>query len=400
MNTQNEYKQLVGAEVSNNQSGTHVINSQGAAEGFSRVSSLWLPKTMTFDEAFEKLETQRANRVDIKGNWEDWEFALSGRNIVLKNKDGREFHPTEYALLQAAGWSETPQGFIKQTLSADFSAKAIDLELLVQVLNSRKVRNHETNKKAKRELLFRTYKDNTLRAVLTTQYAPIDNVWLLKVMQDLIPDGRVSHFRGDADSIFTNILMPDSVRYDQDSDYGGLVNVKNSEIGNGSVDTQPSIFRAICMNGCIHQATDGVSLRQVHKGEIDLPTLAVKISENLDGQIKIMPEIMNKFLALRKYEFSEVGLTGVFAAIAERFKVSPKEITDTATQFAQFERDNRSAFGVVNAFTRAGQLYSPERCYDFDKIGGELISADWNNITEKAKHYTEKDLARIFGAAV
>lgn len=393
-----EYKVLVGQGTA----GDFVKETQGVAEGFSSVSQFWFPQTLSYDECIENLERERSNREDIVSAWEDWSFDLDGRELVLKYADGRQFKPTENALTDAVGYSDVLPSHVKKTLDPSFEADDVDLTQLVDTLNYRKRRQHKTNKNENRELRFRTYGDNSLRAVLSTLYAPIDNRWLIELMSDLIPDGRVSHLRGDADSIFANILMPDNVRQEEDSEYGGMFSIQNSEIGRAALDGKPSLFRAICRNGCIWSQTEGISYRTVHKGKdgkIDLSKLAVNIGDNLNKQIPMLPAIMDKFLALRRYEFHEVNLTGVFAAVGERFRMKPSQINDVIEQFVQFEKTDRTAFGILNAITRAGQLYDFQTTNDFDKIGGTLITENWDNLVKKANAYSRDDIARLLGAS-
>lgn len=390
-----EYTQLVGT----GRAGDFVLETQGgsADKGFKNVSQYWLPKTITFDQAIEKLEKERANRQDIVGLWSDWTFKPGRNTVMVEYKDGRQFVPTEFALGHLAEWSSIKPYHVLSTLSKDFEPDEMDIQQLCDTMNYRKERKHQTNKNEDRELMFRTYSDNTLRAVLTTGYAVIDNRWFLEVLRDLIPGGHLSHQRGDADTMYANILIPDSCRFDTDSDYGGLFAVRNSEIGKASLDTKPSLFRAICQNGCIWDETAGINFRQVHKGEIKLDGLAVRIGENLDKQIKLIPEIMEKFLALRQYEFNEVGMEGVFAAVSERFKMSALHIKSVIEEFIEHESDNMNAFGIVNSITRAGQLFDAETTEKFDTFAGQLVQSDWNKLSARAKSYTDKEIIKLLG---
>ncbi len=389
-----EYKQLVGQGTS----GDFVLQTQGGSEkeGFKNVSSKWINKTLTFEQCLENLEKERSNREDITDCWSNFEFVPDGKKIALKNADGRVFTPTEYALGQLAGWSAIHPSHIIKTLSPEFKPDELDIELLCLTLNHRKERYHFDNKEQERELLFRTY-DNSLRAVLTTGYGIIDNRWTLERLNELIPNGRISHQRGDADLLMINVLIPDSIRYDQDSDYGGLFAIQNSEIGNCSFDSRPAIYRAICQNGMIWDKTEGINYRTVHKGNIDLAKLAVQMAENLDKQIKLVPEIMERFLELRSIEFKDVGMENLFASVGERFKLTSGQITDVIGEFIEHESDNRSAFGIVNSITRAGQLYPPIVQKSFDLIGGELVKGNWNSLLATAKAYSESDLIKILG---
>lgn len=390
-----EYKEIIGT----GRSGDFVLETQGGAvdKDFRNVSQLWLPKCITFEKCLENLEAQRSKREDIVGCWSDWEFIPNGKKIELKNQDGRIFIPTDYAIGQLATWCSIDPSHILKTIAPEFKPDELDIELLCRTLNHRKERKHFDNKEEERELLFRTYNDNTLRAVLTTTYGAIDNRWYIELLSELIPGGMVSHQRGDADSIYMNILIPDSIRFDTDSDYGGLFAVRNSEIGKSSLDATPALFRSICMNSNIWDRCNGINLRQVHKGEIKLDGLAKKIASCLDEQIKLVPEIVAKFLQTRQYEFSPESLTGVFAALTERFKLTTKQIGDVIEDYIEYEHDNCNAFGVINSVTRAGQRYDYELTEKFDRLGGQLINEDWKSIENQGRSYSENDLAKILG---
>ena len=199
-----EYKQITNT----GRAGDFVLEQQGGAEGFKNVSQFWMPNTLSYEDCLEQLEEGRSSREDIVGAWEDWEFVLEEGTLCLKNVDERVFIPTEHALNQAIGWSEVSQTHIKQTLSSEFDADETDKQQLVDMLNYRKQRNHQTNKNEERELIFRTYNDSTLRAVLTTQFTAVDNRFFVELMRDLIPGGRVSHLRGDSDTVLGIFFSP------------------------------------------------------------------------------------------------------------------------------------------------------------------------------------------------
>lgn len=390
--TDNVYSQLVGEGTT----GNFVIQSQGGSEGFSRVSQFWMPNCKTFEQTIEELEEERKNRRDTVSQWKNWEFTAVGRKLQLKNMDGETFNPTEFALMQALKFCSVSQTHIKQTLDPEFEADNADMDQLVDLLNYRKQRHDQNTKNEERNLIFRTYSDNTLRAVLTTQYAPIDNIWFLSVLKDLIPGGMISHSRGSADSLYFNVLLPDNVREEKESNYGGMFSCKNSEIGELALDTCPSLFSSICRNGNIWDRKDGVRYRQVHKGKIVLADLAMEIGENLDKQIKIIPEIMEKFLALRQYEFKkDVRITNMMAQLAKDGNMTKEQSSEMITQWVEKEKNNRTAFGLISAITRMSQKFDAATCNKFDIFGGSLIGANWDNIVTKSKLLTDDEVKKI-----
>ena len=96
------------------------------------------------------------------------------------------------------------------------------------------------------------------------------------------------------------MLIPDTIREESDSDYGGMLSIGNSEIGERRISSMPSIFRAICMNGCIWDQTAGKGINQVHRGKIDLDQLFLVIKENLEVQIPLLPQGIERLLGTRR----------------------------------------------------------------------------------------------------
>ncbi len=384
--------------------GDFVHNSQPMAkdQGFSNVSAFWMPNTISYSEAMDKLEKERANRKDLLTNWKDWKFNCEGTEFFMEYADGRKFKPTEYCLMNLAKFSNTSLTHVKHTLgmSENFKPDDVDIAQLCNMMNYRK-KSFDMKDKKPRQLLFRTYGDGTLRAVLTDEFTAIDNGWVLKLMSAIIPGGRISHQRGDADTMFGNILLPDNVREEDDGKYGGMITFRNSEIGCASLDTLPSLFRAICRNGNIWDSTKGTNYRKVHKGKINLKEVAIAIHANVTEQIRLIPELMDAFLAMRDIEFeSSLPMPKVIAAVCQMNKLSPAEGLAIANQYKTYEKDSKTAFGVINAITRAGQLYDAEKCRDFDILGGRLVSANWNNIKALAKSMSMEAVASHLGMSV
>lgn len=393
------YSKIVNTETA----GDQILASQGSAkaQGFSNVSQFWFPKTISYEDAIDKLEKERNNRRDIVSDWADWSYVNNKGKIGMKNGDGEIFTPTDYALLNSTKYC----ALIPSTISSvyynkEFRPDNTDVDILCELLNHRKQLFHQVDSgdtKESRKLLFRVYSDQTLRAVLTTTYACVDNRWYLEVMRDLIPGGRVSHARGNADTIYYNILMPDNVREEEDSQYGGMVAIKNSEIGQTAIDALPSLFRAICRNGCVHSEKKGVSFRKVHRGEIDLETLAADIGECVNKQIPLLPTIMDNFLKLRSIKLDNV--TSVLAQVAKDGSMSKEQARSMFKEWAMNEGQQKTALGVVNAITRMGQLYDADVCYEYDSYAGRLVGANWSNIIKSASTLSDKEVEKILGMA-
>lgn len=384
--------------------GNFVLESQGTAakDGFRNVSSLWYPKTHDFAFGLEQIEKGIQSRKDIETSLDAVTAVIDEQSrFAFAFEDGQEFVPNAHALRQFAVKLGIPITTVNH-LTGEWSGDD-GLGLLRNTFNvGLRRHNADQNTDDKDKFVFRTYNDNTLRAVLTDSFAPIDNRWFLELLSTLIPDGRLSHWKGDADEICGNILIPDSIRAESDSDYGGMVNIGNSEIGTGRISLMPSVFRAICQNGMIWNETKGNEVSQVHRGKIDLQVLAKKIGNNINEQIPLLAGMVDRVLALRSADFGLNGATvpQVYTAIAKQFNLTPKQARGSNEQFVKFESSERNLFGLLQGITRQSQEETNDQWIAMDKIAGQIAqwdSVSWANFTSRALTYKEVQITAALG---
>lgn len=391
----------------------HETQGTASAQGFKCISRLWYPQTQALSDGIDQLLNDARGRDDILCPIKHMGMGLNDdEKFVLEYVDGREFIPTEHAFRQLATWCKVSHQFVKnmtnpvlkQNGDVDYQRDRRDAETLLEVL-----RNGYRRIDPDKEFRFRTYNDGTLRAMLSDRYSIIDNVWYLETLAELFKEiggdePRLSHWRGDADTLYGNVLIPDTCRADQDSDYGGMLSISNCEIGIRRLSQFPSVFRAICMNGCIWDQEKGEKISKVHRGEIDLKDLRFDIATNLNEQIPLLAEGVARFLALKdKVVSPSVQLTNVLAMIAYENKLSfgtTGQAAEVAQQFLDFEADNSNLFGIVNAITRAGQKYSPAEWVRFDAIAGSLMNYtdnQWEKLQARAKAIDPKIYDKVYG---
>ena len=383
----------------------HQHQNMGKEDGFRNVSQIWLDQTITIDAGIERLEAERTSRREISCKLNEVVIKHDGKNVVVM-VDGDEFHPTRHALLQLGTKCDVPHTLLNtysepklypSSENVKYERDGRDLDLMVTAL-----RLGQSRQEIKKPLLWRTYADNTLRAVLTDRYAIIDNRWYLEVLKAAIPDGRLSHWRGDADTLYGNVLIPDSLRMESDSEYGGMLSLSNCDIGKRRLAQYPSLFRAICMNGCIWDQTKGNIFRQIHRGKIDLDSLRKAIFENVNRQIPLISSHVDTFLKLRERKLSTTAKR-MFAAISERYDFSPKQLNEVATAFVKHEKADLNAFGILNSITRAGQTLGNEDWVRFDVVGGSLYKmkpAEWEGLNAFANTLDEDTVTKMYAVAV
>ena len=402
-------------EKKDNYAGDFVLRGQktSEAEGFKNVSSIWMDKCIDYDTAMDKIVDGQNKIQDIRGGLQDFTPAVSeAGEAVLRYKDGREFVPTDHALKNIAVAGRTSDWFLRDLRESKnhqtkdevvFKRDRQDAELLVQCLKQTLWRADRFDQE--KERLWRTWSDGSMRAMLSDKYAIVNNAWVMEVIREAVPAGMLSHWRGDADNMYGNVLIPDSIRQEDDSDYGGMLSVGNSEIGTRRVSSTPSVFRAICMNGCIWDQEKGKSICQVHRGELDLDFLKHEIIRNLNEQIPLMNHGIDLLLKLRSYGNNGVSMAKIVGQVCKDFKVTKKQSFGVLKAFAveqsEVEELANTAFGVANAFTRFGQTLADDNWVKFDTLGGQVVNmqqAQWNSTVERAKSVDDKQLEKIFGS--
>lgn len=386
--------------TSNPSAGDFVRTLQGnTGTGFAEnthVHKDWWSKTKTYEQVMESCQMAVENREDILVKTKQISCVADNDDFYFQLQDGRKFRPTDHAIEQFSVRSDIPSSTFLREMRKSESFDTNDANTMAIVGNNA-LRHIDQDK----EFRLRTYTDGTCRAFVTDKYAPIDNRWYLETLAEFIPGGRFSHWRGDEDTIYGNVLIPDTIMdYGaDDSDYGGMISVGNCEIGTRRISQTPSLFRAICMNGCIWGQTSGEKIRRVHRGNIDLDSLKLEIARNIQHQVPLLAPGIIKFLATRSLHTGKSSVKGIIAAYASDYKLSKKEATEFLNQYGEFEAGNRNLFGIINGLTRAGQKFDNHAWVRFDEIAGSLMdtSADrWATILRRADTFNDKDYEKVF----
>ena len=393
----------------------HEGQDMAKKEGFGNVSKLWYDKTISYDDGMELLEQDVSSRQDFLINRDDMTLDVrenEGRWQFGVEIEDQFYTPTNHALTQFVSKSCEGKGtgFVRGLTEDTFSAKG-DAKIHRDEWDARTilsiVRNGLRRADASTKFKVRCYDDGTMRAFLSEKYAEVDNRWFLEQIKDIIPDGRLSHWRGDADTIFGNVLIPDTIREEDDSDYGGMVSIGNCEIGKRNVKSLPSVFRAICMNGCIWDQTKGYEIKVRHIGDIDLDQLKLKLRNNIEAQIPLIPQGIERVLGIRAKGSDGISMKRLVGATAETFKIDRRGASGIlgawVSQESKIAPQDRSLFDVVNSVTRAGQVLDNQSWVRYDEIGGTLVNYSdnqWNRLKSRAESYDDKELNKLFTKAL
>jgi hypothetical protein len=388
------------------------IENSSKDQGFSNVNKIWLAKCKTWDQLFEQVIRDHNVTEDVLATVDEMRAVVTDNDkFGFMYKDGRVFVPTPFALERIATWafaSTTLRTYAEPELvpagkkkgDVLFERDRGDAETMLKIYENG-IRRRDTDKK----YLWRlNTADNTLRVMLSDSYKILDNRWFLETLKDKLPGAMASHWRGDEDTIYGNLLLPDKLIKDDDGEYSYMLSVGNSEIGQRRLSTQPASFTWICMNGCIWNMEKGEGINYRHIGEVDYIKLRAEIYENIDKQIPLVETIIEKLLGTKKFGWDGVSVKPVVAAMSERFSVFDKKAaTETLKAYGEEIRESahpNTLYSLVGAMTRASQKLPPSRWVDMDTLAGDIVKRwdqdDLDNVVSRAKKMSVKDVDKMF----
>ena len=374
--------------------GDFVHNGQTMAkpQGFGNVSKTWYDKTISYEAGLDLLEEGKHECEDITTQLKNIVPFVGNDGSFMVRVDGREFRPTPHATRHLAGVTfadcgvGTAESLVTPKMGTGKKADEVlyerdkgDAETLVRLIN-----NGLRRKNQEKQFFLRTMTDGTLRAAFTERYATIDNRWYLEVLSKIVPGGRLSHWRGDAHTLYGNILVPDTMRSESDSDYGGGISISNCEIGIRAFDECPFTFRSICMNGNIWDRVDGVAVHRKHIGTINLVELAKGIAENITIQLGMVDKAIEAELASRNWSIGQTPIKSVYASVRSLYKLSRAQVTAALTGYGV--EGGNTAFSVIQGLTRGSQKLSPADQFFMDGVAGKLLK-DGEKAWEKTMAY-------------
>ncbi len=412
-----EYKKLV-PDAETKGEGNFVRGLEGTTgTGFAgghHVHGDWLQGTTGYGPAKERaqlaFERRRDLLVPMKNIVATWDWADDEHPQFGIEANDEFFTLTGHALEQFSKAIGIPSTVILSRMGKQVGFDQDDAKTMSELANNA-IRRVDRNK----QFRIRSYDDeNLVRAFVTDKYTCIDNRWFLDQLEEALPQARLSHWKNsDEDTLYGNLLLPDQILdrsvCPDDSDYGGMVSVSNCEIGKRALGVMPSLFRAICKNGCIWGQTEGIKLRQLHRGNFSLEDLRDKIHRNIHDQLAILPMAMREFFATRERKLNDLAPRTLIAAVARQsfgsfnFQFTKSEATKVFEQYETHESGERTLFGIVNAITRAGQELSADRWNHFDRAGGHLVTMSdrqWNALWGQANTLTGPEVGRRYSTSL
>jgi hypothetical protein len=365
------------------------------------VAKVWQDKCVSLEKFYDVLKAQQVSKIDVVKP--ESAIRLKDSGTLL---DGTPL--TKSGMNSLRLFTDIPSSmisFMEERGYNDELVKFVNDEL------NRREQEWQNKGKDSREFRVRTRHDdggNTVaRAIVSERYGVIDNLEAMEMIIDALPtkdaikDALASHLHNDGDDMFGNLLLPDNIKSEPDSDYGVGIAFRNSEVRNSTFKVSPFLFRAICLNGMIwgRQNSD-IRVNQRHMGNIDKQELR----EEVRRAIVVALSQGNDLLALLGRS-KQVEVKNPEQVIAQLSRDNKMTIAQgklwhkgylESLQEANGQAHDRTAFGIVNGLTRSAQDYTGSTREQMETIASAIlapaidadlqtISKRWGLMSERAK---------------
>jgi hypothetical protein len=381
------------------------VNAIGLQSSASHrhVAKQWQAKCTPLADFIETVKSQSTNKVDVIKP--ESEIRLKDVDTLI---DGTPL--TDSGINSLRMFTDIPSSMINFLKEREYND---DLVKFVNADLDRRESDWNNKGKEKRSFNVRIRHDDdgndVIRAIVSERYGVIDNNEAMEMVANALPslnDALASHLFNDGDDIFGNILLPDYMKSEPDSDYGVGIAFKNSEIRNSTFKISPFLFRAICLNGMIWgRMNSEINVNQRHMGKIDLGDLQLQVTQ----AIKVALTQGNDMLTLLGYA-KQVKVKNPVAVIAqlardEKMTIEQGKLWHKGYLDSLHERHGdvheKSAFGIINGLTRSAQDYTGATREEMETLASKIlapsidssleeISKRWGLIDARANQMEEK----------
>lgn len=366
------------------------------------VAKQWQSKCTPFADFVQTVKEQSGSKYDL---------VVPESNVRLKDSNTltNDMTLTKSGLNSLRTFTDIPSSMISFLEERNYND---DLTRFVNSELSLREQMWANDGKDSREFRIRVRKDDdgvdNVRAVVSGRYGVIDNHEAMEMIANALPsltDALASHISNDGDDVFGNVLLPDYMKSEPDSDYGVGIAFRNSEIKNSTFKVSPFLFRAICLNGMIWGRENSKNqINQKHLGNIN----RVELQEQVTNAVMEALSQGNDLLTLLGYS-KQVKVERPLQVIAqlsinegltiEQGRAWHKGYLESLNE-ASGDLHERSAFGVINGLTRSAQEYKGSMRENMETIASKIlspaidsdlqaISKKWGRLSDNANQLKE-----------
>lgn len=246
----------------------------------------------------------------------------------------------------------------------------------------------------------------TVRAFLSNRYRRIDNAEIASVVLPIIGQMEGARFESCQITESRMYLKVVNTRLEAEVTPGDIVQagviISNSEVGEGSVNIQPLIYRLVCSNGMI---VNDAQTRKTHLGRINSAdenfvlfsdeTLAaddhafvLKIQDTVKAAVEEarFSQVIGMMKQAREAQMNTHDVPGIVRLASKEFSITEDESTGVLEHL--ISGNDLSLYGLSNAVTRYSQdVDSYDRATKLESIGYNILSMpsrQWTRLNQIA----------------
>lgn len=365
--------------------------------------------TTSFDSAIEETARQSLATHDVLEPLDNWKPNVNNNNgLVLTHKtSNRQYELTPHALNQLCVKSRVPTTiakFLETTKKPNgeilWEPDTKDAEILCDIFNHH-IWNGDRFDQEKPYLVRTNNDDNTIRAFLSERYAIVNNVWYLEKIREQFADTeiRAARWRGNADTIYGELIFPETRRQYDDSTYYAGLSIGNSEIGVRNVSLRSFVFREVCSNGLTKSDKEISRKNWKHLGSPKLDEIekwiATIVARGNDSAFNLIEQSQN----MLNMSVPADAMAGVFTQLLSQLKMSQSE-QRKAWQFLEKERgviDEKanSVFGIHSALTRYAQTLDNEAWVRTEESSSKLLDYNQDRVNRLVANAPNIDIEHL-----
>ena len=248
--------------------------------------------------------------------------------------------------------------------------------------------------------------DGKARAFLSNRYLRLDHLQIAEAVLPIIgeiPDARFESCQITEDRMYIKVVNP---RLQQEVVPGDIVQagviISNSEVGLGSVNIQPLVYRLVCSNGMVvndaqtrrnhvgrvNEATENYQLYSDKTLEADDKAFAMKIQDTVRAVVDEVrfTRVVNLMKDAKDARMNTADVPGVVKLVSRDFHITEEESSGVLQRL--IEGNDLTLYGLSNAVTRHSQdVEDYDRATALEGIGYNILSMparQWSRINQMA----------------
>jgi hypothetical protein len=218
-------------------------------------------------------------------------------------------------------------------------------------------------------------KGATVRGVLSSRYARLDNTHLLEALFPLLSGTRyqVGLVQLSSESLHLRLVDPLISRDVLPGDRLLVgIHVANSEVGLRAVTVDACVFRVVCTNGLIRRINNRSLLRQRHL-HVSEPRFKEMLERAIGEAVTVAAAFIEQMALAIKTPIPDPEQA--LSVLADAWKLSQQTVE--FVRFALYGESQHgqqdTLYGLVNALTNAAQRLSPDDRFELETLAGVLI---------------------------